>query len=330
MTQSDNSSARYVAAAVLVLGVAASCGGGGAFTAGTSVGPGGQGGEAVTSGGSSELGDGGASTSTSGATSSGESGEQNGGAGNGGSANAGANSGGLAGSSTSGGTGGHGGSGGSGGTGGHGGAGGTGGGPACPVVTTFKTVTNADSVILQGYPDLNECCGDVVNVGVGVKSEGVFRFPVAALPAAAKVQAARVHFSYAAHASACGSACASCGSIEAAGTLSLFFMRSDWEEKTVTWNTPWSAPGASVAGVDRSATPLQTLAHVAAQDVTFTMDAAKLGELSTWRSANQLSFEVVPSNGAVFVTATKEWAADACASAGTAPSAATLEVDYCP
>jgi hypothetical protein len=301
-------------------------GGGGESVAGSDNG----GGDSGAAGDASGAGPGGAGPGGAGPGGAGPGGAGPGGAGPGGAGPGGAGTGGA-------GTGGAGtggaGTGGAG-TGGAGtGGAGTGGGSVvgCTALTTFRSQVDADAIIGSGSPTLNFGAGDVANVGVGIMSEGLFRFSIAQLPSTAKVQGARLRLSYAPVATACGTSCGSCASIEAAGMLTAFFARSDWAEKTVTWNVPWSMPGGSLAGVDRSAVSVATVKHAPGQDELFTMTASDLVNLPTWRSStNLLTFQIVPSNGAVFVAVTKEWSADNCSVSGTPPHSATLDIDYCP
>ena len=294
-------------AVALFLLASSSCGGG-SFTAGSAGGSGG-----VAEGGSAGAGqvvtDGGSAGVAGSDTDGGEGGAAGGevaGTSSGGASSGGASSGGAS-------------------------SGGGGGGTVCATMTTVQSQANADAIITSGAPNLNFGGGDVANVGVGIMSEGLFRFSVAQLPLTAKLQGARLRLSYAPVATACGAACGSCAKIDAAGTLAAFFARSDWEEKTVTWNKPWSTPGAGLAGVDRSAVPAATAAHVIDHDQLFTMTASDLVALPTWRSsAGQLTFQLVPSNSAVLVAVTKEWATDNCVAPAEPPHVATLEIDYCP
>src|SRR5262249_18225407 len=144
---------------------------------------------------------------------------------------------------------------------------------------------------------------------------GLFRFDLTALPSTAQVQAARVELTFAATSSACSNNCGSCLGIEHTGNLALFYLRSDWNESMATWNQataglPWGSAGASQGGVDRSSVPVALATHQAGASETLTIDASALADLNgVWRRTNQVSFELVPSNFAVFVIATRESAA---------------------
>jgi hypothetical protein len=204
---------------------------------------------------------------------------------------------------------------------------------SCPVTALLAPLL-ADASIAGSSPTLNFGIGAVANVGVAVASVGVFRFDVHALPLAAKIRAVRLRLSYAKNSSACNTSCGTCNGIDASGLLALFYLRSDWVENQCTYNmatstAPWGSPGASLANVDRSAASIATVNHTANQDVAFDVDPSAFAALNTtWRANDQISFAVVPSNGAVEVLATKEW--DNCPVAGTVPTAPSLEIDYCP
>lgn len=192
----------------------------------------------------------------------------------------------------------------------------------------------ADTILASGVPDLAFGGGEVANVGVGVNSVGLFRFGLAGLPAGADVRAARAIFSYVATSSACSPSCGSCDAIESPGDLTLFYARNDWDEDHATWNqratgATWATAGAAQAGVDRSETPIATVRHVARSGETFEIDTDDLADLDgRWRQGDEISLEMLPSAGAVFVIATTENATEGCTPGGY--GTARIEVDYCP
>jgi hypothetical protein len=190
----------------------------------------------------------------------------------------------------------------------------------------------ADNTLAPMSPDLNFGTLTVANVGVGVSTNGLFRFDIAALPVNARIVKVRVVFAYAAKSANClGQACSSCDALEMPGTLSMFFARSDWVESTSTWNQydtnkSWGAAGCTQAGVDRSNAPVATGQHAVTMDTAFDINPNHFAEVGVWRSGNKLSVELVPSNGVVAIIATRENANEGC---GVYPKP-TLEIDYCP
>ncbi len=199
----------------------------------------------------------------------------------------------------------------------------------CPV-TTLSIPAQADTIIGPGAPNLNFGGGHTCNVGVGIGSNGLFRFSVAALPQNAKVQSMRLVLTFAQHSTDCANNCGPC-SFDASGAIGVFWMRNDWKENTATWNVrdtnlAWGAPGASQGQIDRSGMPIVVAQHVAQTSMAIDLPPAAFADLATWRSNDQVSFELTASNGAVFVIASKESVQEACAMfAGP-----VLEIGYCP
>jgi hypothetical protein len=189
----------------------------------------------------------------------------------------------------------------------------------------------ADGIVIAGAPDSTFAALPVANVSSGLGSVGLFRFTVAPGLSDATLLGARLTFTYAAQSTSCASGCGSCSGIDMPGSLALFPMRSDWVERSVTFNAraagqPWGAPGASLAGVDRAATPVATIDYPDDSSVTFTLDAAQVATLWEWAQGDQLSVQLLPTNGAVFVIAAREYAGEGC---GDLPSP-RLEIDFCP
>jgi hypothetical protein len=200
-------------------------------------------------------------------------------------------------------------------------------------LATVATESAADTVLNSSSPGLAFGGLDVANASAGLGSVAIFRFSFApgTLPPSERVRAARVLLSYAATASDCAPSCGSCDGIDAEGDISLFFLRSDWTEAEATWSsrtagTPWGAPGAS-GGEDRGAVAVRAH-HLAHANETLAVDAARLPDLDAWRSGDEVSVLVSPSNGAAFVIATREFSEQECAAAGYAPP--RMEVDFCP
>lgn len=200
---------------------------------------------------------------------------------------------------------------------------------AC-VVQKLAANADADTIIGPGAPMLNFGGAATANVGVGISSVGLFRFDVTALPANARIQAIRLAFTFVPKSTDCAPACGLCN-FDATGTVSLFYLRGDWAELGATWinydtNKPWSANGASQGGVDRSAAPIANAQHMAMTNTAIDVQAADFGALPMWRTGNKISFALVPSNGAVFVIATRENPNQGCGN-NAAPH---LEIDWCP
>ncbi len=214
---------------------------------------------------------------------------------------------------------------------------GAGGGPGdggdgdagCAVVTVAGTLT-ADSSLVPGS-NLNYGAQPIVNVSAAQGTVGLFRFRLPVLPTGRSPVAGRLILTYAARSTMCAANCGSCATIDQAGNLALFFMRSDWNETQANamiaaTGTPWGAPTAGQAGVDHSVDPARMVVHRGQTSETFAFAAAALVQAAVWTRNGELSFQLQASNGAAFVLATKETASEAC---GTyAPP--RLELDYCP
>src|SRR5262249_5567352 len=121
---------------------------------------------------------------------------------------------------------------------------------------------------------------------------------------------------------------------ELAGLLSLFAMRSDWDEAFANWTDRasgqlWSSAGASQIGVDRSVAPLVSLNHVPSRTARFAIDTSALASLNgTWLQNDKLSFQLVPTGGAAMIVATRESPGEGCVAGGY--SAPKLEITFCP
>jgi hypothetical protein len=117
----------------------------------------------------------------------------------------------------------------------------------------------------------------------------------------------------------------------------VFFLRSDWDESTVNWqsrspNNLWDQPGAQ-SPKDRS--PFASFAHGAKQNETIPFSPQAVSDSSKWVSQSStgptVSFLLAaqPASAAKFVIASREWQADCGGDAGLS-SAPTLTVTYCP
>jgi hypothetical protein len=206
----------------------------------------------------------------------------------------------------------------------------------CANMASIVVPAEADTIIASGLPTINFGNRSIANVNANsnVNSVGLFRFDASRLPLTARIQAATVTLTFAATSNNCAAACGSCTSFDHDGNLTLFAMRSDWVELQTNWTNVamaqlWGAAGASQAGVDRSATPLASVPHVAGRSEQFRVDPTMLSSLNTtWRQNDKVSFEVVPSNSAVMYVATRESAIEACVQGGYPP--ASLEIFFCP
>ena len=207
---------------------------------------------------------------------------------------------------------------------------GPGGDVGCTTTAMIPLTAVADACLISEIPYGKDT---VCNIGVGINSRGIFRFDMSALPAEAKIQQMKLSLGYAAIDTACGatSTCVSCDSIEKAGTLQLAYMTSTWVEAQTTWTlaktgVAWDKPGAS--GASDLGTPVAAVAHTPKQAVVFDSSAnsAMLTQLDTWKLNKQISLQVIPTNGAVFIAATRESGSKGC-SAYSKPS---LEISYCP
>lgn len=173
----------------------------------------------------------------------------------------------------------------------------------CAAGSTTSAV-EADAILITGSSqDFGAL--EVLNVGVGVNSVGLFRFDLAAIPLGATVTNLRLTLPYAPTSNACGSNCGSC-SFDAPGALAVHFMRSDWDERTTDWferaaGSGWASPGAT-GGLDRSAM-VATGAH--ADDTTTVVDLSP-ALLPLWLAGTRLSVQVVPGAGTVMIIPARE------------------------
>lgn len=212
--------------------------------------------------------------------------------------------------------------------------------PACSQ-QTFTGTAEADAVLVSGpASNINYGGAYAGNIGVAVGSVGIFRFDVAAIPAAAQLRSVVLRLAVAEQDGACGTGCGDCSHIEAPGTLALAYMRSDWPEPTVTWehlayhdpalgSVAWDQPGAQ-GPADRGP-EVATVQHVAVQEVVFDSagNPGMLAGLAAWRTAaGKLTLQVSPATGAVFIAAMREQPNPDCGGPGYARPQLTIR--YCP
>jgi len=209
-----------------------------------------------------------------------------------------------------------------------------GGEDALCAVLPLSASAQADTMLASTSPGMSFGAISIANVGTALGSFGLFRFDVSMLPPTARVQSVRIDLTFAATATSCGPACGSCMSLEHGGTLSLYYLRSDWVENEATWNQPaigltWGTAGAEQAGVDRSAEPIATITHTPGASERITVDSAALAALNiTWRQNGLLSFKLRTLDTALMIVATRESGMDGCVPGGYQP--AKLVISYCP
>ena len=191
-------------------------------------------------------------------------------------------------------------------------------------------------VVHDGYDSLlsssaaDQSYGDkpIANIGSGIGSRGVLRFPVPS----GSLRSLKLRVLPVVNDADCGAPCKSCAAIEKAGSLDLHYLVSNWVETEVTWNQKnkaakidWEVAGAGGPG-DRSASVL-TASFAAGKELVFEItrpDSLTLAE--KWRAGNKLSFLLVPHQGNVLVAATREQASKGCQPDVVAPS---LEISSC-
>ncbi len=211
----------------------------------------------------------------------------------------------------------------------------------CPGKTTIQLPAEADAFLLETYPTY--AVGKVsmlhaADYGQALARVAIMRFNLSTLPGGAKIRDLTLGLSYAPVSSNCGGPCASCAGVEVSGPIDAFFLRSDWDESTVTWqsrgpNKLWDKPGA-VGQNDRSSPPFASFAHVAKQNETIALSQQAVNDINNWVSQSSAGPTVSvllgaqPNSAAKFVIASREWQADCGGDAGLS-SAPTLTVTYC-
>lgn len=156
------------------------------------------------------------------------------------------------------------------------------------------------------------------------------RFDVSSLPTTANIQSASLELSWASNAVDCGPNCGSCASIDAAGNVDVYFLRSDWTESSVNWNTrdgmnQWGNAGATANGTDRSPNTAAIFNHGKGMSSSVPIDANQLAGIKSWRQSNKLSFLVQAESTTIFMIATRE-GKNLCQATGDGPK---LIVKYC-
>ncbi len=198
---------------------------------------------------------------------------------------------------------------------------------SCP--TELKKVdAEADSLLSSSAADQSYGDKPIANIGSGIGSRGVLRFPVPS----GSLRSLKLRVLPVVNDADCGAPCKSCAAIEKAGSLDLHYLVSNWVETEVTWNQKnkaakidWEVAGAGGPG-DRSASVL-TASFTAGKELVFEItrpDSLTLAE--KWRAGNKLSFLLVPHQGTVLVAATREQASKGCQPDVVAPS---LEISSC-
>jgi hypothetical protein len=209
--------------------------------------------------------------------------------------------------------------------------------PSPPCVTKTQSWPAADALLSNPSPDLNfgTARGMVLSSANGV---GAFKFSISTfgVPANAQIHDIQLVLNYPRGSGVCGTdpttSCGLCDALERDGEMQLYFLASDWDETGVTWNSkmsgvPWMMPGAQGPG-DRSSLPAASAFHVSRTPLTFVVDPARLNDFALWRTAEEISFVVVPLDGAMVVT-THESINDLCNGLIGYP-APQLSITYCP
>lgn len=198
------------------------------------------------------------------------------------------------------------------------------------IVKSVEIPAEADSCSASGAAaGIKYGAFSICNIGTAINTAGIFRF---SLPPTGTIFYLSLNIAHATKSNECAPSCGSCGFIEHDGLLTLAYMRSDWSEADATWvnrgTDPWGSDGASAVGVDRSPT-IATVDHSKFQAAVFDSQQhpAMIAILGTWRTINQLSFHLLPANGAVFVAATRHQPGTDCPAPGYARP--TLTVAYC-
>lgn len=123
----------------------------------------------------------------------------------------------------------------------------------------------------------------------------LFRFDVANLPKGASLVAMSLDLPYVGKADNCvaNMACSICDGVEVSGSFNVHFMRSDWDEASVTFankstGVAWN-PTASPAS--RSA-PVAKFSHTAKTSEKVSIEPAHLVDVADWRQTDKLSVQI--------------------------------------
>jgi hypothetical protein len=185
--------------------------------------------------------------------------------------------------------------------------------PDAETCFTFDEIADADVVMIDstGNPG-NQGHGTepIVNVGVGIKSEGLLRYPAPALMPGDRIAKVRFVGPFVTSSHVCGTAgaCGPCMSLAQPGTFSVAYATSQWDEAVACFNFPTTAGTWQVTGargdMDRSA--VAGLADLAAgADLAIDLDPT---DAAAWIQNGLLSVVVTPSAGGVTILPQKQYA----------------------
>ena len=204
--------------------------------------------------------------------------------------------------------------------------------PDGAICLAFVMSADADAELISTGGSVTQGHGNeaILNIGVGIQSQGLWRFVTPQVPPGAQVTSLTLRVPFVASARACGSLnqCGPCAAVDASGHYDVAFARSDWDEATACYDFPaigrtWETAGATGA-MDRG--PIAgSAAYTAATDLVVDLDPAMA---TSWIAAHDLSIIVSPSNGAVAIVPQKQFAAtdSAC---GPTQAVASLTMTVC-
>lgn len=208
------------------------------------------------------------------------------------------------------------------------------GAPDATICTSVELAPLVADGMFVANDNQNHSTLSVINISSALPSTGIVRFKAPTLPPNATLQALTLTLPFVASAIDCGTAlqCGSCAPLDHAGTVTVQYLRSDWDETTVSFSQrgvgkPWAAAGAGTIGTDRS--PVLGGARPHAEDSTTVVElsGADLAEYPTWSASAEISFAITPGAGTALLVGTHEHATLSGSCPATATS--TLTLTYC-
>ncbi|MCE9579514.1 MAG: hypothetical protein K8W52_40710 [Deltaproteobacteria bacterium] len=200
----------------------------------------------------------------------------------------------------------------------------------CMAIAVAQLV--ADGIFIEGDAQNHATLG-VINISANLNSTGIMRFAMPALPPGITIAYLTLTLPFAAEAADCGStSCGSCASLDRAGSVNVAYLRSDWDEATVSYTQradgkEWGLPGAKALTVDRSPQLGSARPHAADATTVIVLSGTDLDNLDKWSSSGELSFAVTPTLGTALLVGTREH--DVLNATCAPVSGPTLTITYC-
>ena len=208
---------------------------------------------------------------------------------------------------------------------------------------TVELIAEADAFLIQSLPTYPYGAPGHLHVSSPTSVSGtrnaIIRFDLATLPSNVNIVSMQLALTYLTAYTACttGGSCSSvCYLQETTGPIQAFFMRSDWDESTVTWesrspNNLWGQKGAAGTDASDRSLPFSTFQHKEQTSEVIQVTAHDLEAAAPFQGdgGKLISFLLAaqPDGGARFMMASKDlkqW----CPANSNAPP--TLTVRYCP